>query len=116
MLGKLALHKKLILGSGFALLAAACSSSVAGSKPGATQDPGTTDPQMTATDPGDSGGPTTCDLKASGLAYSRLDCEECMQNDCCAQTVACFSNNAECKALYTCVDACPSRGVTTGAG
>ncbi len=78
-----------------------------------TQDPGTSDPQMTATDPGDSGGPTTCDLKASGLGYNRLDCEQCMQDGCCTQTVACFSNNAECKALFACVDACPSRGIVT---
>jgi hypothetical protein len=69
---------------------------------------------MTATESGDSGGSMACDLKASGLGFSRLDCAQCMQTDCCTQTVACFLNNTECRALYTCVDQCPSRGVIRG--
>ena len=114
MRGRLISRTRLIVGFGLGLLAVACTSRVTGSNPSPTaHDPGDA-PQMTAAEPGDSGGSMTCDLKASGLTYGRLDCAQCMQADCCTQTVACFSNNSECRALYTCVDQCPSRGVLLG--
>lgn len=84
-----------LAGLALVLVGAACSSvdSTAASSSGAT-----------ATDGG------VCSLQSIGLTFTRPECTECMQTSCCAATTACFSGDTECKALFTCVNACPSHG------
>ena len=57
----------------------------------------------------------TCSLTRRGLTFEKTTpkggaCDTCMQTSCCAQTVACFDNNADCKALNECVLACRAAG------
>jgi hypothetical protein len=42
------------------------------------------------------------------VRYDTDDCSACIQQNCCAETEACFTGNADCAALHTCSAACPA--------
>ncbi len=60
----------------------------------------------------------TCLAKAN-LAFESADCTTCMSDDagCCAATIACFNDDAECATLHSCIQKCegetPSGPTTT---
>jgi hypothetical protein len=89
-------ESSLLAGLAFALVLAACSGVDA-----------TTDTSSGAS----TTGAGTCSLHSIGLAFTRAECTKCMQANCCEATIACFSpGDAECKDVFTCVNACPSHG------
>ena len=58
----------------------------------------------------------TC-LGKVGLDFEKPACNTCMSADgCCQATIACFSNNADCSSLQTCMAACGGGGSGTGGG
>ena len=80
----------------FALVACASGGEDAAS---ATGDPTTGQAKLQA--------PLACDLRRTGVGFTALACESCMQQKCCAPTAACFSANADCAALHACLVKCP---------
>jgi hypothetical protein len=42
------------------------------------------------------------------VRYETAECEACMQQQCCAETEACFTNDDDCAALHSCTAACPA--------
>ena len=59
---------------------------------------------------GGDAGSAGCDLKASGLTFSSEPCQGCMQQNCCAVTVACAITDATCAQLQQCYLDCPKGG------
>jgi hypothetical protein len=86
-----------------------------GVTPGPSARTAVADAAAAAPEPVDSG-PHECNFKAQGIAFDNGTCNDCMQKSCCAQTVACFVDVPDCNALYTCINACPSRGLPSGSG
>ena len=84
---------------------------VSGPRPGASQavtQPTYSAPALSAPPPG----PGACDLKSNGVLFQAPACNVCMQNGCCAQTVACFGPaGGDCNKLYQCIQRCPSHGL-----
>ncbi|MFO0675986.1 MAG: hypothetical protein U0169_05595 [Polyangiaceae bacterium] len=63
------------------------------------------DAAVLAQEPVDDGG--ACSLSREGLGFRQgTACETCMQENCCAETVACFKDNKDCSDLNTCVTKC----------
>lgn len=99
--------------------ALACTSNAPSSGPAPYDTaPTVTAPAPTATAPGDASkpAPTGCDLAASGVKFASAACGSCMQASCCTVTKTCFVDAPECAALYTCINACPSRGLGPTSG
>ena len=57
-----------------------------------------------------------CSLTDEGVTFTPASCQTCMQSSCCDETLACFVGNAACATLYSCINACPSRGLGPGSG
>jgi hypothetical protein len=56
-------------------------------------------------------------MHANGVAFANAACDACMQRECCAETVACFSRAAaDCRALDACLAPCPHEMTMIGAG
>jgi hypothetical protein len=62
------------------------------------------------------GGDGACDLKAAGLEFSTQVCQDCMQAQCCALTIACSITDKTCAELQQCYIDCPKGGGGGGDG
>lgn len=69
------------------------------------------EPETEPTTPGKTD--DTC-LGKAGLAFSDPECSACMntKTGCCQATIACFKDDAECKALHACVQGCDGDPLT----
>lgn len=59
---------------------------------------------------------TGCDLATSGLSFATEACTACMQQSCCAQTVACVVTDPGCAELQQCLIGCDAKAAAADGG
>ncbi len=102
-----------------ALIGAACTSSPVSTAPTTLPPPTTTTVPSTPPPPPNDAAVVVpdagCNLTARGINFPDAGCHQCMQTSCCEVTATCFGSSG-CSLLYSCINACPSRGLPAADG